>query len=259
MAPFRWPKEKKMSFSLPGLVLLIAQIACAIHAGRTGRPFYWLYIIIFIPMFGMLAYLAIEILPELVRGRTARRAAVGVGRALDPGRDMREAERRLAITPTAENKAALAEAYLAAGRAAEAIALFRDTLVGVHATDPSLMLGLASVYFAERRFAEVVEMLDALKAANPEYHSPEGHLIYARSLEEQGKIEAALHEYTALERYYPGQEARCRYALLLDKTGEHREAQRLFREICQAIEMGPRHQRREQREWYDIARRAVPS
>ena len=248
-----------MFFSLPGLVLLVVQILCAVHAGRTGRPFFWIYIILFVPMLGMLAYVAVEILPELVRGRTARRAASGMGRVLDPGRQLREAERRLAMTPTTENKAAVAEAYLASGRAAEAAALFQETLVGVHATDPSLMLGLARAYFAERRFAEVVELLDALKAANPEYHSPEGHLIYARSLEEQGKTEAALHEYAALERYYPGQEARCRYALLLEKTGAHREAERLFRDICQAIEMGPRHQRRDQREWYDIARRAVAS
>ncbi|HTZ76419.1 MAG TPA: tetratricopeptide repeat protein [Stellaceae bacterium] len=248
-----------MFFSLPGLVLLIAQIACAVHAGKTGRPFYWLYIIIFIPMLGMLGYLAIEILPELLRGRGARRAAAGMGRVLDPGRDLREAERRLAMTPTAENKAAVAEAYLATGRAAEATALFQETLVGVHATDPSLMLGLARAYFAQGRYAETVTELDALRAANPEYHSPEGHLIYARSLEEQGKTDAALEEYAALEPYYPGQEARCRYALLLAKAGRTREAERLFREICQAIEMGPRHQRREQREWYDIARRAVAS
>ena len=246
-----------MSLSFSGLFLLGVQIACAVHAGKTGRPFFWIYIILFVPMLGMLAYVAVEILPELVRGRTARRAASGVGRVLDPGRGLREAERRLAMTPTVGNKVAVAEAYLATGRAAEAIALFRETLVGVHATDPSLMLGLARAYFAERRYAEVVEMLDALKAANPEYHSPEGHLIYARSLEEQGKTEAALHEYAALERYYPGQEARCRYALLLDKTGEHREAARLFHEICEAIELGPRHQRRDQREWYDIARRAT--
>ncbi len=246
-----------MSLSFPGLFLLGLQIVCAVHAGKTGRPFFWIYIILFVPMLGMLAYLAVEILPELVRGRAARRAASGVGRVLDPGRGLREAERRLAMTPTAGNKAAVAEGYLATGRAAEAIALFRETLEGVHATDPSLMLGLARAYFAEHRYGDVVDVLDALKAANPEYHSPEGHLIYARSLEEQGKTEAALHEYAALERYYPGQEARCRYALLLDKTGEHREAARLFREIVEAIELGPRHQRRDQREWYDIARRAM--
>ncbi|HKF74072.1 MAG TPA: tetratricopeptide repeat protein [Stellaceae bacterium] len=240
-----------------GLAVLVAQILCAVHVVKTGRPYYWIYIVIFAPMVGMLAYFAIEVLPDLLGTRTARSAVAGVGRAFDPGRAVREAERNLAMTPTTENKAALAGAYLGAGRAEEAVSLYRDTLTGVHANDPALMTGLARAEFARGNFAEVERVLDALREANPHFQSAECHLLYARSLEEQGKVEAALHEYQALAPYYPGQEARCRYAMLLEKAGDLRESQRLFREICQSIEMSPRHARRLQREWYDIARRAL--
>jgi hypothetical protein len=170
---------------------------------------------------------------------------------------VRDAERNLAMTPTAGNKAALADAYLAVGRAEEAAALYRDTLTGVHATDPGLMQGLARAEFARGNFPAVEQVLDALRDANPDFQSADCHLLYARSLEEQGKLGLALHEYEALVPYYPGQEARCRYALLLEKSGRHPESQRLFREICQSIEMGPRHARRAQRQWYDIARRGL--
>jgi len=239
------------------VLMLCAQLACAIHAGRTGRPYFWIYIIMFVPTFGMLAYIAIELAPEWMGSRTGRQAVSGVGRALDPGRAIRQAERKVAMTPTAENKTTLAEAYLEAGRLDETVALYRETLVGIHATDPALMQGLARALFARGDFAETERVLDELRAANPEYQSAEGHLLYARSLEEQGNVEAALHEYAALAPYYPGQEARCRYAMLLEKAGEHRDAQHLFREICQSIEMSPRHARRLQRQWYDIARRAA--
>ena len=240
-----------------GLAVLLAQILCAVHVMKTGRPYYWIFIVMFAPMIGMLAYFIVENLPELTGSRTARSAVAGVGRALDPGRAVREAERRLAMTPTTENKAALADAYLEVGRADEAAALYQDTLTGVHATDPGLMHGLARAEFARGNFAAVEQALDALREANPAFQSAECHLLYARSLEEQGKVELALHEYAALAPYYPGQEARCRYALLLEKSGDHRESQRLFREICQSIEMSPRHARRLQGEWYDIARRAL--
>ena len=240
-----------------GLAVLIAQILCAVHVVRTGRPYYWIYIVIFAPMVGMLVYFAVEVLPDLLGTRTARGAVAGVGRALDPGKAVRIAEQNLAMTPTTGNKAALADAYLDVGRVEEAAALYHDALQGVHATDPSLMHGLARAEFERKNFAEVERVLDALREANPHFQSAECHLLYARSLEAQGKVEAALHEYQALAPYYPGQEARCRYALLLDKAGDHRESQRLFREICQSIEMSPRHARRLQREWYDIARRAL--
>ncbi len=82
-------------------------------------------------------------------------------------------------------------------------------------------------------------------------------MIYARSLELQGKTEAALREYAALATYYPGQEARCRCALVLAQPGRAAEAEQMFRELCQSIKYGPRHQRRAQREWYDIAKRHV--
>jgi hypothetical protein len=242
-----------------GILLLCAQIACAVHAGRTGRPFFWIYLIIFVPMMGMLAYIAVELIPEWVGSRTARRAASGFGRALDPGRAVRQAERLMTMTPTTENKATLAEAYLGAQRIDEAVSLYRETLTGIHASDPALMQGLARALFQRGDFAETEQTLDRLRAANPEYQSAEGHLLYARSLEEQGKVDAALREYAALAPYYPGQEARCRYAMLLDKAGEHRDAQKLYREICQSYEMSPRHARRLQREWYEIARREAGS
>ena len=240
-----------------GLLEVIAQVLCAVHIVRTGRPYYWIYIVMFVPMVGMLAYFMIEILPDLLGTRTARSAVAGVGRALDPGKAVRVAERNLAMTPTTENKAALADAYLGVGRIDEAASLYQDALTGVHASDPALMTGLARAEFARRNFTAVERVLDALREANPHFQSAECHLLYARSLDEQGKVEAALHEYQALAPYYPGQEARCRYAMLLDKAGDHRESQRQFRDICQSIEMSPRHARRLQREWYDIARRAL--
>src|SRR3979411_3262321 len=58
-----------MTLSHYGLVLL-AQIACLIHAGRTGRPYFWFMIILFVPGLGILAYLAVEAIPGLLRGRS---------------------------------------------------------------------------------------------------------------------------------------------------------------------------------------------
>jgi hypothetical protein len=47
-----------------GLILLL-QIVCLIHAGRTGRPYFWFMIILFVPGLGILAYLAVEVIPGL--------------------------------------------------------------------------------------------------------------------------------------------------------------------------------------------------
>jgi len=161
------------------------------------------------------------------------------------------------MSPTVQNKTALAEQYLLAGQPQDAVGLYREALSGIHATDPSLMLGLARALFSLGDTAEVLATLDRLREANPEYSSPEGHLLYARSLEMGGRTAEALYEYAALIAYYPGQEARCRYALLLQMRGRVDEARGLFEEIRKVIDYGPRHQYRAQREWYELAKRAL--
>jgi hypothetical protein len=240
-----------------GVLVLLAQIACAVHVVRTGRNYIWIYLVVFVPVIGMAAYVIAEILPDAMNSRSARHAGSGVARALNPGRELREALRQAALTPTAENKVRLAVAHMAAGQVEPAIALYRDALTGVHASDPTIMLGLARALFAKGESGETQALLERLRAENPDYTSPEGHLLYARSLEQQGKTEPALREYAALVTYYPGQEARCRFGLLLEASGRHAEAKRLFEEVCQAIDYGPRHQRRSQREWYELARRQL--
>jgi hypothetical protein len=211
-----------------GVLLLLAQVACAVHVVRTGRHQVWIYLVVFVPVVGMAAYFFAEILPELMHSRRARQAAAGIEKAVNPGRRLREALRRAHVTPTTENQAALAAEYLLAGQPAEAVALYREALAGIHATDPGLMLGLARALFAAEKPAEAQAALEALLAANPRYNSPEAHLLYARSLEEQGKVDAAILEYRMLVNYYPGQEARCRYGMLLQRSGHGAEARRVF-------------------------------
>ena len=227
-----------------GVLFLVVQIACAVHAGRTGRPFFWIYLIVFLPMVGMLAYVVVELVPEMANSRTGRRAAAGVGKLIDPEKDYRAALRQVQISETVETK-----------RFAEAARLYREVLTGLHATDPGLLLGLARTEFGLGHYEEVQAVLEDLRADNPDYRSPDGHLLYARSLEAQGKSEAALYEYEALAAYYPGQEAKYRWAQLLKDTGKIDAANRLFAEIVQAYDILPRHARREQREWVELARR----
>ena len=238
-----------------GLLILGAQVLCVIHVVRTGRPYWWIFLIVMVPLVGILVYLIVEVLPGLLGSRGARQAVSGAAKVFDPGRGLREAQRQVKISPSAQNKAALANELLLAGQPEASAELYREALTGIHETDPALMLGLARALFALGDAHETQVTLERLREGNPGYTSHDGHLLYARSLEQQGKTDAALYEYAALVPYYAGQEARARYALLLEKTGRVDEAQKIFEEIRQAVDYGPRHQYREQREWYDLAKK----
>ena len=65
----------ELNFSLFGILGLVLYAGCIIHAIKTGRINYWLLILIFLPGLGAIAYLLIEVLPELRSSRAASRTS----------------------------------------------------------------------------------------------------------------------------------------------------------------------------------------
>ena len=58
----------------PLLLLTYAiQIACCVHVVRTGRPLYWVFILLVFPFLSAIVYFIAEVLPELRHHPSARR------------------------------------------------------------------------------------------------------------------------------------------------------------------------------------------
>lgn len=238
-----------------GILALLISVACAVHVVRTGRPYYWLWIVLFLPAAGCLVYFLAEILPDLGRSGPVRQAVARAEGALTAERRFTELAAQVAESPTVANRCALAEALLARGDPQGALLHYRDCLRPPHDTDPLPLLGLARCHFAINQPAEALAALDHLQAANPGYQSHEGHLLYARALEACGRTDEALAEYATLAPVYPGQEGRVRYGLLLRQVGRSEEAGSQFAAALAALKRGSRHSRRLDREWHDLAKR----
>jgi len=237
-----------------GLILL-AQIACLIHAGRTGHPYFWFMVVLFVPGLGVRAYLALEVIPGLLRGRTAALLSDTVSAGLDPTRQYRELAHAVEAVPSVANLKALADECVRLGRHDEAIELYRNALTGMHQTEPGTMLGLATAEFQKGDAGAAGATLDRLFATNPDFGSTEADLLAARVLEASGRLPEAVSAYERLSATYPGEEAKARMALLLQRTGAEQRAGAIFAEIRKSVERGPAFYRRAQREWYEIARR----
>jgi hypothetical protein len=235
------------------------EVVCIVHAIRTGRVFPWLYILILVPLIGSVIYLFSELLPDLRSSREAHAVRRGVTKFADPDRDLRTAKRDVELVGSAEAKRKLAEEYMLRGGYRDAADLYRSALTGAHADDPALLYGLARAQMADGDGAGAQASLDALQKANPNFTSADAHLLYTRALEIQGKDEEALAEYEALVRYFPGEEARCRYGLLLRKAGHTERARAVFSEVLKLTDGAPKRYKTAQREWSDLARRNLAS
>jgi len=240
------------------LLPYVVQALLIIHVLKTGRNQLWIWILLLLPFgLGAIAYLAVEILPELFRSRTARRTARGLRKAMDPGADLRRYENEARVAGNVASRQRYAEELARHGRYDEAIAQYREALTGLYEHDPNLMLGLAQAQFGKGDAAGARATLDELIRLNPDFRSPVGHLLYARALEVEGNLQKALEEYRVLAPSYPGAEAAVRYAQLLQKQGERAEAQRVVRELLEQARIAPGHYRRAQRTWLEAAQRLL--
>src|SRR6185437_6502462 len=122
---------------------------------------------------------------------------------------------------------------------------------------PELFRSRAAARFARSTRTIADPHRSLLQAADPSYVSADAHLLYARALEGQDKTADALAEYRRLVGYYPGEEARARFAMLLEKTGARDEAMDVYREIVKLLDGAPARYKKAQKEWGDIARRAL--
>jgi hypothetical protein len=245
--------------SLLFIVSLLIQAGFIIHVIKTGRNQLWIWVLIIpgLAFAGILAYLVVEILPELFRSRAAQRTARGFRRAMDPGADLRRYENEARVGSNVASRQRYAQELVRHGRYDDAIAQYREALSGLYQHDPNLMLGLAQAQFGKGEATAARATLDELIRLNPEFRSPEGHLLYARALEAEGNVQKALEEYRVLAPSYPGAEASVRYAQLLQAQGRRAEAQQVARELLEQARIAPGHYRRAQRPWLEAAQRLL--
>ena len=243
---------------MPLALLLVALDAMFImHAVKTGRLCPWASIILLLPGIGVLAYVLVELVPEWMGSIEGRQTRHKIATRLDPEKRYRALSEQLQIADTIASRVALADECLVLAKFAEAKAHFAAVLARPLGDEPPSALGKARAEFGLGQMDEAIATLDALRHRWPDYQSAEGHLVYARALDDSGRPEEALAEYQALAGYYPGAEARVRYGLLLARLGYQHEAKTLLTETLGQLKRAPKFVRKVQAEWIAIAEKAV--
>jgi hypothetical protein len=239
------------------IVSIIIQVLLIVHVIKTGRNTIWIWVLALLSVPGAIAYIAVELLPDLFRSRTAQRTARGFKKAMDPKADLRRYENEARVAGNVASRQRYADELSRQGNYDDAITQYREALTGLYEHDPNLMLGIARAQFSKGDATAARTTLDDLIRFNPDFKSPEGHLLYARALEAEGNTTKALEEYRVLAFSYPGAEAAVRYAQMLKTQGQADEAKRIARDLLEQARIAPAHYRKAQKTWLDMAQRLV--
>ena len=215
---------------IPGYLYYMSitlQVLCVLHCIRRGTQQRWIWLIVFVPFIGSIAYFVSEILPKRHMGDWQ----AGLGSLfVSPTVRIRRLEENLHFANTFNNRVLLANAYMLAGRTEEAIELYSTSLTGAFTENEYVINRLIAAYFKTERYPELIGL--AKKIYNtPSFTRSEAHLFYARALDNTGDKEGAEREFRKMKGRFADFEARYQYSLFLQRGGRGSEAQGILEDI----------------------------
>ena len=240
---------------LAGVVIFI-QFCFAFHALKSGRPYWWLFVIMAFPVMGCIIYYLVEVFPGSREHRSVHKTARRIAKALQPDADLRRRAEEVEICGSVDNKIALAAECMNHQMYSEAVQLYESCLTGAFANDATIRFGLLRALVEAKEWSKAGTVLQALKALAPQVRPLDVQLLEARVLEGHGSTDAALAAYRALIPMAVGLEARYRYGDFLSRLGQHEAALHMFNEVVT-------HSRRfaslieEEQFWAQAARQAI--
>jgi hypothetical protein len=239
-----------------GLHVIVA-IFFAIHAMKTGRNSYWLFILFAFPLLGSIVYFFAEYIGDMRNNPAARKAYRAMEKVLDPDRELRDATREYEISPSVQNRMRLATAELNKGNAAAARHHYRACLNGPLADDPDLLAGLARAEVETGEGDAALRSLDALARARPDFHPDTVALLRARACALSRPQAETLAAFEAAAQLGSGLEAKARFIEWLVSVGQLDAARRIQADIEQSNKHWPAHARDLNAPWFKLARQAL--
>ena len=236
---------------------IILQALAILHFVRRRPDTFWLWIILMFQPIGGLVYIALNVVPDMFGGTTARNISRAARETLDPHREYREAKAACDDVPTVRNQSRLATAAAHMGRFDEAESLYRAAAQGIHADDPVLLLGLANALLELGRAAEALEVLDKLGEDSTRGRTPQAALALGRAYEGVGRIAEADTAYQWASQRLPGFEALARYAAFMARHGRKDEAREVVAELDKRMSKLKAQFRKEAKAWRDLAAEAL--
>lgn len=216
-----------MPFIGLGFVHVLVALYFAIHAVRTRRELYWIVILFMFPLLGSVVYLFAEYLPQSKLEQNVTKAGRRVARALDPGRELREARDAFEINQSAENQMRLALALLDSGQVKDAVEQYRECLRGPFGQEANVRFSAARAYMSDGRFAQAAELLQAIRADTPAYYPAETLVMLGQAQWGIGDLQAARAAFKLAVDDHATIDARAEYAIFALMNGDGGTAQRL--------------------------------
>ena len=111
---------------MPYYLILALQGFCIYHSIKNRNSYYWIFLILFIPLIGSIIYIVTQVFSK----RDVDKIQSEIATIINPTKKIKDLEKALQFSETFQNKVNLADAYFEIGGFNEAIRYYQSSLVG---------------------------------------------------------------------------------------------------------------------------------
>ncbi len=233
---------------------LLIQIALCVHVYKTGRPYWWIWILLMGSLLGCIVYTLVEILPDARRNSPR---LIRTSWLVPKGIRLRRAREVVDESPTVENKLALAALLSDLDRTAEAEEVAAECLTGVFKNDPQVIAEVVWYKLAVGKLTEAEQLLAQADTKFNKTAKARIDLLQARVLLGHRKFEAARALLETLVPAALGEEPRYHLGQCLFRMGRREQARELFTDITRKYRKGGALWRRAEKNWFKAAQKAL--
>ncbi|GEM_PF-1710403 len=174
----------------------LLQLLCVIHIFKARRNTYWVWVVVMLPYVGGLAYLIIEILPDLASPHRVNRVKDSVLDVIRPNQRFEVTRQKARFSPTHRNMVDYADALLDRGEYDEALKIYQDQNAGAFLNDPELLYRIAAALYACGRYPEALAAVESLMKRGTSYQNgSRENILYLSIIEKTESAEFAKKEY----------------------------------------------------------------
>ncbi|MGE5943719.1 MAG: CDC27 family protein [Flavobacteriales bacterium] len=206
--------------------MIALQAYCIYHLFKNRNPYYWVFVILFLPLIGSIIYL----ITQVYNKRDADKLQDNLVSIINPTKRIKDLEKKLQFSETYQNRVNLADAYLENKDYKNAIPHYLNALHDNLQNDSYAIKQLIECYYYVGDFDNVIFYVERIKD-NSEFQKSKSQFFYGLALEKLGKLDEAETNLKQIDIRYSFYEERFILAKFLLNRDKKEEAKAILDDI----------------------------
>ena len=207
-------------------LIVALQSYCIYHAYKNSKPYYWYFLVFFIPVLGSLIY----IITQVYNKNDTEKIQSEITSIINPTGKIKDLEKKIEFSDTYTNRIELADAYTQNNDMPNAILNYKKTLEDTVQDDLYSRQRLVLCYFQLKDYTGVLEHAEVIKNKS-EFKGSKQQFCYGLALKELGRIEDAQAQLEQIDRPYSNYDERLELAKIYLENDRAAEGSELLNEI----------------------------